>query len=66
MQESEYRHALLQKLAEVDAQQKVNEEWRDLEYYGCLRNYRDFWDEKTVEILEKLDARYDVQEGNGQ
>ena len=58
MKENDYREALLYKLAEVDAQQNINEEWRDLEYYGGTRFYRDFWDEQTSQILEKIDERF--------
>ena len=58
MKENDYREALLYKLAEVDAQQNINEEWRDLEYYGGTRFYRDFWDEETSRILEKIDERF--------
>ena len=58
LEENEYREVLLQKLAQVDAQQKINEEWRDLEYYGGTRFYRDFWDEETSQLLERIDERF--------
>lgn len=54
-QELEFFSNCLAKIKQTaEGMDRINE-WRDMEYYGCLTEYELFWDEETSKILRNLD-----------